>query len=66
METLLELKKYLWEVQHGELGWEDDYEDIHNQLCVGITEVEKELTELRNFKKSVDEALNSGNGSYRP
>lgn len=31
-----------------------------------IEELEKELEGLRGWKRSVDEALNSGDGTYRP
>ena len=45
----------------GEDGWH--HGDIRIER---IAELEAELESLRGFKRSVDEALNSGDGAYRP
>lgn len=39
---------------------------LHAKDCARLGACEAELNGLRRFKSGVDEALNSGNGSYRP
>jgi hypothetical protein len=40
--------------------------DFARQLELKLAKVEREVVSLRAFKNSVDEALNSGDGTYRP
>lgn len=40
--------------------------EIARELERELTAMQRELESLRAFKRSVDEALNSGDGSYRP
>lgn len=56
-DTIRELALYAkGSAQHGLL----------EELAVKVAEMERELESLRSFKRGVDEALNSGDGTYRP
>jgi hypothetical protein len=44
----------------------DGYRAAYEKAASRIVEQSKEIEGLRAFKRSVDQALNSGDGSYRP
>jgi len=55
-------------VQSGEWKWckGHEYGDSKEQLEIRIKELEEKVETLLAFKRNVDEALNTGDGSYKP
>lgn len=62
-ETLAAASRYIRGEQGDELKRMELAYEIAAQRIVELT---REVEGLRGFKRSVDEALNSGDGSYRP
>ena len=58
------LEKAIADVETEVAGWRDEPIVVINTST--LTALEAECESLRAFKRSVDEALNTGDGSYRP